>query len=64
MTADEETKECPRCEGRGKYADRERDPLVQVTCERCDGSGKVPADSPDEPPVEQPRQVPFGTQPD
>ncbi|MDQ3849182.1 MAG: hypothetical protein M3296_01000 [Actinomycetota bacterium] len=63
MTGSDETKDCPRCEGRGKYADPQRDPLVQINCERCDGSGRVPADSPDEPPV-RPKNVPFGSRPD
>jgi DnaJ-class molecular chaperone len=59
--ATEEMKDCPRCQGRGRYADPGRDPLVRVNCERCHGSGRVPADSPDEPPAEQPGKVPFGT---
>jgi DnaJ-class molecular chaperone len=59
MTDKGETKSCPRCSGRGKYADPSSDPLVQITCERCDGSGSVPADSPDEPPAQEPKQVPF-----
>ena len=62
MTGSDE-KDCPRCEGRGKYADPARGPLVQITCELCDGSGKVPADTPDEPPAKEPTQVPFGTDP-
>lgn len=64
MAGDDDTKHCPHCDGRGKYADPQRGPLVQVTCESCDGSGRVPADAPDEPPVEEPRQVPFGSEPD
>jgi DnaJ-class molecular chaperone len=64
MSTGDDTKECPRCTGRGKYADPQRDPLVQITCERCEGSGRVPADSPDEPPVKEATQVPFGTQPE
>lgn len=64
MTEADETKDCPRCEGRGKYADRQRGPLVQVTCERCEGSGRVPADSPDEPPAKEPRKIPFRSQPE
>ena len=36
-------KECPKCEGRGKYYDRRRH-LVQVKCDRCGGSGRVPTD--------------------
>ena len=62
--SDADTKECKRCGGSGKYADPERGPLVQVTCESCDGSGKVPADAPDEPPAEEPTQIPFGSEPD
>ena len=61
MTSDDSAKDCPRCSGRGKYADRRRDPLVQITCERCDGSGRVPADSPDEPPAKEAKKIPFGT---
>jgi hypothetical protein len=53
----EQTKDCPRCGGRGRYADPRRDPLVR---ERCGGSGRVPADTPDEPPAEEPKHVPFG----
>ncbi len=60
MTGGAETKSCPRCSGRGKYADPTRDPLVSITCERCDGSGEVPADAPDEEPVQEAKQVPFG----
>ena len=60
MAGDDETKDCPRCSGRGRYTDPHRDPLVRVTCERCDGSGRVPADAPDEPPAQEPKQVPFG----
>jgi len=63
MTPDDETKECPRCGGRGKYADRSRDPLVQINCASCDGSGRVRADAPDEPPAQEPTQIPFGSQP-
>jgi DnaJ-class molecular chaperone len=55
-----ETKECSRCSGRGRYADPSRDPLVRVDCESCGGTGRVPADTPDEAPAEEPRQVPFG----
>ena len=62
--SDDNTKECPRCSGRGKYTDPERAPLVRVTCERCDGSGRVPADSPDEPPAKEPEKIPFGSQPE
>ncbi|HEU0316126.1 MAG TPA: hypothetical protein VFR49_02285 [Solirubrobacteraceae bacterium] len=58
-----ETKECPRCSGRGRYADPSRDPLVRVDCESCDGTGRVPAGAPDESPAEEPRQVPFGQRP-
>ena len=63
MTDAENTKECPRCSGRGKYADPEKGPLVQITCESCDGSGRVPADAPAEPPAKEPTQIPFGTDP-
>ncbi len=63
MTADDKTKDCPRCSGDGKYPDPRRGPLVQVECDRCEGSGQVPADSPDEPP-KQPNQMPFGARPD
>jgi len=42
----DDTKKCPRCEGRGKYADPEKGPLVQITCPSCEGSGRVPADAP------------------
>ena len=64
MTDDDDTKDCPRCSGRGKYTDPGQDPLVRVTCDRCEGSGRVPADSPDEPPVEEPKQKPFGARRD
>ncbi len=64
MSDSEETKDCPRCRGRGKYADPQRGPLVQVVCVRCEGSGRVPADAPDEPPVEEPTQIPFGSKPE
>ena len=64
MSATDDTKDCPRCEGRGKYADPQRGPLVQITCARCEGSGKVAADSPDEPPAKQPTQIPFGSTPE
>ena len=64
MTNAENTKECTRCGGRGKYADPETDPLVQITCESCDGSGRVAADAPDEEPAEEPKQIPFGTNPE
>lgn len=64
MSDGDDTKRRPRCEGGGKYADPERGPLVQVTCESCDGSGRVPADAPDQPPAYEPRQIPFGEQPD
>ncbi len=60
MTGTDETKQCPRCRGRGKYADPRRDALVQITCTRCEGSGRVPADSPDEEPVQEAKKVPFG----
>jgi DnaJ-class molecular chaperone len=39
---EENTKDCPKCEGKGRYHDLNR-LLVQVTCEECGGSGKVPA---------------------
>ena len=60
----DETKECPRCAGRGKYADPEKGPLVRINCDLCDGSGTVPADTPDEPPADEPTQIPFGSTPD
>ena len=63
MNDTDDTKDCPRCRGSGKYADPKRGPLVQVECERCEGSGRVPADAPDEPPAEEPKQVPFGSKP-
>ncbi len=62
--ASDESKECPRCEGRGKYADPQRGPLVRITCPSCDGSGRVPADAPDEPPAKEPTQIPFGSAPE
>ncbi len=37
----EDTQECPKCEGKGKYFDPGRN-LVAVRCEDCGGSGKVP----------------------
>lgn len=64
MSDTDETKDCPRCRGRGTYADPKRGPLVQVTCDRCEGSGRVPAGSPDEPPAKEPKKVPFGSKPD
>lgn len=64
MSATDETKQCPRCSGRGKYADPQGGPLVQITCPRCEGSGLVPSDAPDEPPAKEPTQIPFGSQPD
>jgi DnaJ-class molecular chaperone len=60
MEGSGDTKECTRCGGRGKYAARDRGPLVQITCDTCDGSGRVPADAPDEPPAKEPNQIPFG----
>ncbi len=63
MADDADTKECSRCGGRGKYADPQKGPLVQITCESCDGSGRVAADAPDEPPAEEPTQIPFGSDP-
>jgi DnaJ-class molecular chaperone len=62
VTGNDDTKDCPRCSGRGKYADPHR-ALVQITCPRCEGSGRVPADSPDEPPAKEPTQIPFGHNP-
>lgn len=62
MSEQDATKDCPRCEGRGKYADPQRGPLVRITCSTCDGSGRVPADAPGEPPAKEPTQIPFGTQ--
>ena len=64
MSEEDTTKECPRCGGEGKYADPQRGPLVRATCSTCDGSGRVPADAPDEPPAKEPTQLPFGTQPE
>lgn len=63
MAGSDDTKDCPRCSGRGKYADPQQAPLVQITCPRCEGSGRVPADSPDEPPAQEPRKIPFGSSP-
>ena len=63
MAGDDDKKECPRCSGRGKYADPEKGPLVQITCALCDGSGRVAADTPDEPPAQEPTQIPFGSDP-
>ncbi len=63
MTGSDDSKDCPRCDGRGKYADPKRGPLVQITCDLCDGSGRVSADTPDEPPAKEPTQVPFGSNP-
>jgi DnaJ-class molecular chaperone len=62
--SDDATKPCTRCGGRGKYPSPDKGPLVQVTCTACDGSGRVPADAPDEPPPEEPKQMPFGSSPD
>ena len=64
MADADDTKECGRCSGSGKYADPQKGPLVQVTCPSCDGSGKVPADAPDEEPANEPTQIPFGSQPE
>ena len=63
MTDTDNTKECGRCGGSGKYADPQKDPLVQITCPSCDGSGRVAADAPDEEPVKEATQIPFGTDP-
>jgi hypothetical protein len=63
MTGGGETKECPRCGGRGRYADPARDPLVRVDCELCGATGRVPRDTPDESPAEEPKQMPFGSGP-
>jgi DnaJ-class molecular chaperone len=56
--------ECPRCGGRGKYADPRR-ALVSVRCERCDGSGQVPADSvtDDDRPATVTKKVPWAPPP-
>lgn len=64
MSEEDATKDCPRCGGRGKYADPQRGPLVRVVCPTCDGSGRVAADAPDEPPAKEPAQMPFGSQPE
>jgi DnaJ-class molecular chaperone len=64
MADTDDTKRCPRCSGRGKYADPGRGPLVQITCELCDGSGEVAASTPDEPPAKEPTKIPFGMAPD
>ena len=64
MSEEDATKDCPRCDGAGKYADPQRGPLVQIQCPTCDGSGQVPADAPDEPPAKEPTQIPFGSQPE
>ena len=64
MADTDDTKECGRCGGRGKYADPQKGPLVQVICPSCEGSGKVPADAPDEEPAKEPTQIPFGSQPE
>lgn len=60
MEASEPTKDCPKCEGRGKHADVNKT-LVQVTCDQCDGSGKVPesSDAQADSPAKPPRKVPF-----
>jgi len=63
MSSEQNTKDCPRCRGRGKYADPQKDPLVQITCQLCDGSGRVSSDTPDEPPVKEATQIPFGSDP-
>jgi len=63
MSSGDDTKDCPRCGGRGKYADPEKGPLVQITCQLCDGSGRVSSDTPDEPPAQEPTQIPFGSEP-
>ncbi len=62
--SNEANTECPKCSGRGKYADPAR-ALVQVTCERCEGSGTVPEGSQqdDDQPAAEPRKVPFGQSP-
>ena len=33
-------KQCPNCDGRGKYYDKSRH-LVMVKCQECNGTGKV-----------------------
>jgi DnaJ-class molecular chaperone len=63
MASGDDMKDCPRCEGRGKYADPRKGPLVRMTCALCDGGGRVPADTPDEPAADEPTQIPFGTGP-
>lgn len=64
MSDEDATKDCPRCGGRGKYADPQRDPLVRIECPTCNGSGRVAADAPDDAPAKEPTQIPFGTQPE
>jgi DnaJ-class molecular chaperone len=38
---EEATESCPKCGGRGKYADPSK-ALVSVTCDLCGGSGEAP----------------------
>ncbi len=61
--ANQELKDCTKCEGRGKYADPRKGPLVAVTCDRCEGSGKVPQDWEDVPPMKEPTRARFGQDP-
>ncbi len=63
-SGNEEQTDCPKCQGRGRYAGRQ-DALVRVTCDRCGGTGKVPADSvtEDDQPATVLKKVPWGRPP-
>lgn len=61
--ANQAGKDCTKCGGRGKYADPSKGPLVAVTCNRCEGSGKVPQDWEDVPPMKEPKRARFGEGP-
>lgn len=54
------TEMCRQCEGHGKHGDVSKT-LVQVTCDRCAGSGTVPKGSQTDADqhVNAPRKVPF-----
>lgn len=56
----EATEECRQCEGHGKHGDVSK-VLVQVTCDRCAGSGTVPKGSQTESDqyISAPRKIPF-----